>query len=70
MKRIKQGCSLKARAQSPGWTLGVGLEPIINFSENGYVYQIKGNKAYNNMLANSLPYTFYPWGGDSFLFWK
>ena len=35
--------------------LGVGPMPKTNFSKYGHAaYQIKGNEAYNNMLANNL----------------
>ena len=45
MEHIKQGFSLKAWVQSPGWTLGLRRRPKIYFSEHGCLaYQIKGNE--------------------------
>ena len=55
-KNIKHDFSLKASVLSPMWTKGVGPYRKLTFSEHGHVaYQIKGNEAYDTMLANILP---------------
>ena len=56
MKQIKQDFSFEVQGWIP-WVDLAGLAPCqkSTFQEYGIVaYQIKGNEAYNNMLANSL----------------
>ena len=48
--------SSKAWVQPPGWYFGWRGEQNPTFSEYGYVaYQIKGNGACSNMVANIVP---------------
>ena len=55
MKHIKQGFSLKAWVQSPGWTLGMRWRPK-HFVQNMVVLHIKlkgmkGNRTYMQMFV-------------------
>ena len=66
MKRIKWDFSSKAWVWPPGGHRGWDSGQNSTLSEYGHVaYQIKGDDACSNMVANSLPIDPQPWGGGS-----